>query len=318
MMMSTYAVSRLLHSLLLVAMLALPAAASAARPTVAVLDFSADRETITIAPGLVVVQTVEDTTRLLSSDLVTYLVKTNKFNVVERSRMKDILTEQEFSESGYVSPESAVKMGQLIGADYFVMGKIEMLQAGVKHKKIPYTDTVRSMYVGKMVVNVRIVDSRGGKIVAANKFAVEHQDRNAKGTVTGDEFLEALKEKTVKEIVNGIVAGVFPLKIIKVAGDTVYINRGSGVGFDVGSRLSVLTQGESLVDPDTGESLGSLEEVVGEVEVTSIQQKFSKAKIVSGAGSIKKGALLRLRETEPEAAPAAELTPGSSDKPINW
>jgi len=48
---------------------------------------------ITIAPGFVVVQTVEDITRLLSSDLMTYLIKTNKFNVAERSRMKDILTE---------------------------------------------------------------------------------------------------------------------------------------------------------------------------------------------------------------------------------
>jgi len=314
----SHALSRLFHSLFLFGLLAIPVVAMAARPTIAVLEFSADKASITITPGFVVVQTVEDTTRLLSSDLMTYLVKTNKFNVVERSRMKDILTEQEFSESGYISPESAVKIGQLIGADYFVMGKIEMLKAGIKRKKIPYTDTVRSLYVGKMIVNVRIVDSRGGKIVAADKFTVEHKDRNPKGELTADEFLEALKEKTVKEIVNGVVSGVFPLKIIKVAGNTVYINRGSGVDFEVGDHLSVLTQDEGLIDPDTGESLGSMEEEVGVVEVTSIQKKFSKAKIINGEGSIKKGALVRLREIEPDTAPPMELTPGSSDKPVSW
>lgn len=311
-------VSRLFRSLLLFGLLAIPVVAMAARPTIAVLEFSVDKASITIAPGFVVVQEVEDTTHLLSSDLMTYLVKTNKFNVVERSRMKDILTEQEFSESGYVSPESAVKMGQLIGADYFVMGKIEMLKAGIKRKKVPYTDIVRSLYTGKMVVNVRIVDSRGGRIVAAEKMTVEHEDRNPKGELTADEFLEALKEKTVKKIVNGVVTGVFPLKIMKVTGDTVYINRGSGVDFEVGDHLSVLTQGETLIDPDTGESLGSMEEEVGVVEVTSIQKKFSKAKVISGAGSIKKDALVRVREIKPDVTPLMELTPGSSDKPVNW
>ncbi len=317
-MIFSHALSRMFHFLFLFGLLAIPVMVMAARPTIAVLDFNADKESITIAPGFVVVQTVEDTTRLLSSDLMTYLVKTNKFNVVERNRMKDILTEQEFSESGYISPESAVKMGELIGADYFVMGKIEMLKAGIKRKKIPYTDTVRSLYVGKMVVNVRIVDSRGGKIVAADKFTVEHEDRNPKGELTADEFLEALKEKTVKEIVNGVVSGVFPLKVARVTGNTVYINRGSGVGFEVGDHLSILSQGEGLIDPDTGESLGSMEEEVGVVEVTSIQKKFSKAKIISGEGDIKKGALVRSRQTKLEEAIPVELTPGSSDKPFSW
>ncbi len=314
----SHAFSRFFHSLFLFGLLAIPVVAMAARPTIAVLDFNTDKASITIAPGFVVVQNIEDTTRLLSSDLMTYLVKTNKFNVVERNRMKDILTEQEFSESGYISPESAVKMGELIGADYFVMGKIEMLKAGVKRKKIPYTDTIRSLYVGKMIVNVRIVDSRGGKIVAAEKFTVEHEDRNPKGELTADEFLEALKEKTVKEIVNGVVAGVFPLKIAKVTGNTVYINRGSGVDFEVGDHLSVMAQGEGLIDPDTGESLGSAEEEVGVVEVTSIQKKFSKAKIISGEKNIKKGALVRARQVESEESAPMELTPGSSDKPFSW
>jgi len=290
----------------------------AARPTIAVLDFTADKDTITFGHGFIVRETVEASTKYLSSELVTFLVKTNKFDVVERSRMKDILTEQEFSESGYISPETAVKLGQLIGADYFVMGKIEQFKAGVETKKIPYVDEVRKQYEGKITVNVRIVDSRGGKIVAANKFVVEHEDKNHKNEVMPGDFIDALKEKTVMEIVNGIVEGVFPLKIIKIAGGKVYINRGSGVSFKVGDILTVFAQGESLVDPDTGESLGSAEEEIGSVEVTTIQKKFSTANIVSGAGKIKKGAVVRLGEQEPEAVVERELTPGSSDKPFNW
>jgi TolB-like protein len=292
----------------------------AARPTIAVLDFTADKDTITFGHGFIVRETVETSTKFLTSELMTFLVKTNKFDVVERSRMKDILTEQEFSESGYISPETAVKLGKLIGADYFVMGKIEQFQASLENKKIPYTNEIQKQYEGKITVNVRIVDSRGGKVVAANKFAVEHEDRNRRQDkeVTPDDFLDALKEKAVKEIVNGIVEGVFPLKVIKITGDKVYINRGTGVSFKVGDTLTVLAQGEGLVDPDTGESLGSAEEEVGQVEVLTVQKKFSTAKILSGAGKIKKGAIVRLGQQEADSAIEKELTPGSSDKPFNW
>ncbi|NOZ52710.1 MAG: hypothetical protein GXP08_06135 [Gammaproteobacteria bacterium] len=291
----------------------------AARPTIAVLDFNITKEQVSFGNGFVVVKNFEDTTKLLSSDLLTYLVKTNKFNVVERDRMADLLKEQDFSESGYLSPESAVKMGKLIGADYFVMGKIEQVKAKLERKKIPYTSRVQPQYEGKMVVNVRIVDSRGGKIVSADKFTVEHEDRNRKNEVTPDDFLISLQDKTVQRIVNGIVGGVFPLKIIKIAGGEVYLNRGDGAEFQVGSTLSVLVQGESLIDPDTGESLGSTEKEVGTVQVSEIQQKFSKANIITGAKRIKKGAIVRLSEADPDSKlQSRELTPGSSDKPVNW
>ncbi|MBL4608686.1 MAG: hypothetical protein JKY01_12775 [Pseudomonadales bacterium] len=295
-----------------------PLTSWAAKPTIAVLDFDSKSVEVTFGHRFVLMQPVETTTKMLSSDLVTYLVKTNKFTVVERDRMKDILTEQEFSESGYISPKSAVKMGKLIGADYFVMGKIERLSAEIENKKVPYTNTVLAQYTGKMVVNVRIVDSRGGKVVRAEKFTVELKDRNRNNDVKHEDFLEALKEKTVKTIVNGIVSGVFPTKIIKISGNTVYLNRGAGAAFELGTTMAVIVQGEGLIDPDTGESLGSTEEEVGVIEISEIQNKFSKAAIVSGAKYIKKDALVRIRIEEEIEENERELTPGSSDKPVNW
>ena len=200
------------------------------------------------------------------------------------------------------------------------MGKIEQGKAGIESKKIPDTDEVQRQYEGKITVNVRIVDSRGGKVVTANKFVTEHEDRNRNRDkeVTPDDFLDALKEKSVKNIVNGIVEGVFPLKIIKITGNNVYINRGAGVSFKVGDSLAVMAQGEGLVDPGTGESLGSAEEEVGRVEVDAIQKKFSTAKIVSGAGQIKVGGIVRLGQQESETGVEKELTPGSSDRPFSW
>ena len=294
-------------------------AAQAAKPTIAVLDFNMARTQIVLGNGFAVVQSVEDTTKTLSADLITYLVKSGKFSVVERDRMKDILKEQEFSESGYISPETAVKVGKLIGADYFVMGQIEQVKAQVEVKPLPYTDEPRPQYEGTMMVNVRIVDSRGGKVVAADKFTVEHKETNfnMKKRVTGDEFLLALKDATVKTIVNGIVSNVFPLKVIKVVGNEVYLNRGEGVDYKVGSILSVFVRGEELVDQDTHEKLGATETEVGTLQITDIQKKMSKANIVTGGDKIKEGSVAKLKSLEPVPESGGEMAdPGA--QPVNW
>lgn len=297
-------------------LLLLSSVAAASRPTVAVLDFVANKNWIHLGHGFIVVKRVEDTTKFMTSDLTTYLVKTNKFDVVERSRMKDILNEQEFSESGYISEKTAVKLGKLIGADYFVMGKIEHLKAEYSMENIPYTKTVRPKYEGKLVVNVRVVDTRGGKIVAADKIETELEEHNYRDKVNGDDFIEMLKDKTVREVVDSIVGGVFPIKVIKVSGGEVYLNRGSGATFKVGDKLSLFQRGESLIDPDTGENLGSAEEEVAAVEITSIQKKFTKARIIEGGQSVRKGMIARI--SKDQSGPEHELTPGSSDKPIAW
>jgi len=288
----------------------------AARPTIAVLDFVTLKDSLHFGPGFVLVKKIDENTKFMTSDLVTYLTKTNKFDVVERGRMEDVLKEQEFTKSGYISEKTAVKMGQLIGADYFVMGKIEQLKAEYTMEKIPYTETVRPRYEGKLVVNVRIVDSRGGKVVTAEKFESELEEHNFGDKVRGDDFIEMLKDKAVREIVDGIVGGVFPIKVIKIAGGEVYLNRGSGSTLKVGDLLTLYAQGESLVDPDSGENLGSAEQEVATVEITEIQKKFTKAKILQGGKQVKKGLVAKLAKDQ--AAPERELTPGSSDKPVSW
>ena len=305
------------YSIPALALMLASSVALAAKPTIAVLDFVTKKNWVHFGHDFVIVKKIDDNTKFMTSDLITYLVKTNKFDVVERSRMKDILNEQEFSESGYISEKTAVKLGKLIGADYFVMGKIEQLKAEYKMDKIPYTETVRPKYEGKLVVNVRIVDSRGGKVVAADKFETELENHNYQDKVRGDDFVEMLKDKAVRQIVDGIVSGVFPIKVIKVAGGEVYLNRGAGATFKVGDKLSLFTQGEALVDPDTGENLGAAEEEVAAVEITSIQKKFTKAKILQGGRQVKKGMVARVSKDQSQGE-EREMTPGSSDKPISW
>jgi hypothetical protein len=79
-----------------------------------------------------------------------------------------------------------------------------------------------------------------------------------------------------------VIALGFPVEIIKVKGNQVYLNRGKDGGFKNGMVLNVYSPGEELIDPDTGEQLGSAEEYAGQIKVSRINPKFTIATIVAG------------------------------------
>ncbi|MBN2013278.1 hypothetical protein JW960_28365 [candidate division KSB1 bacterium] len=65
--------------------------------------------------------------KIISARLRTDLFNTGKFNILEREKMEDILTEQGFQMSGCTSDECAVEIGRLIGVKKIVAGSIGKL-----------------------------------------------------------------------------------------------------------------------------------------------------------------------------------------------
>src|SRR6202142_1707366 len=60
----------------------------------------------------------------ISDLLVTYLVKDGSYSVIERKAMDKILAEQNFSNSDRANPNSAAKIGKLLGVDAIIVGSI--------------------------------------------------------------------------------------------------------------------------------------------------------------------------------------------------
>lgn len=81
----------------------------------------------------------------LSNRVRSELFKTGRFQVIERSRMDEILKEQGFQHTGCTNTECAVEIGQLVGVQKIVVGSV---------------DKVSRMYS----VDIRMVDVGTGKI----------------------------------------------------------------------------------------------------------------------------------------------------------
>lgn len=110
---------RFVVGMILTVLFALPglvSAAPGALPTVAVIPFGVKAA---VSPDV----TLEDAT--IASDYVyDALVNSGKFDVVERERLGEILSEQALGHSGPIDERTAAEFGRLVGAKYIICGSI--------------------------------------------------------------------------------------------------------------------------------------------------------------------------------------------------
>lgn len=240
--------------------------------------------------------------------LVTALVKTGRYRVMERAEMEKLLQEQQLGMSGITTPESAAKAAKVLGVEVAVIGAVtefgyKKQSTGGALKKIGIGASVskQSATVG---IDVRLVSVSTSEILKAENVrkeekkmggSFENEDISFDSQAQFDETLVGkATRKAVEDIVKlldsqgGIVAGY---KIISATAGKIIINGGAEDGLKVGDRFKVYRAGEELIDPDSGESLGSEETMVGELEVvdnnTGGKGKASTCRAVSGSDFMK-------------------------------
>lgn len=106
--------------------------------------------------------------RDLAGMLSNELSATEKFRMVERSKLGPVLEEQDLGASGRVSKGSAAKIGKLTGAKYLVMGTVSAYEektqggnGGISFGGISLGGRKDDAYIA---VDVRVVDTTTGEI----------------------------------------------------------------------------------------------------------------------------------------------------------
>jgi curli biogenesis system outer membrane secretion channel CsgG len=239
----------------------------------------------------------------LDSQLVDRVNATRKFDVVGRSDLSDVLKEQELGASGNVDAKTAAKVGKLAGAKYLLVATVDDFQDYVETATFEGTGRSASKRIFRMSIVGKVYDSTTGKLLESVNLqtgndafkAISSGANNsyADGNLT-DEMMVALARGMAERIANRLVDVIFPAKIIARRDNVVTFNRGEGTGLAVGDLFNVYAVGEEMIDPDTKESLGREEVKVGQVKVSEVNPKFSKAEILADPqSSIATGAVLR-------------------------
>jgi len=150
----------------------------------------------------------------------------------------------------------------------------------------------------RLSTTAKIYDSTTGNLMESANVRLTRKDdrmnqeglqRDAEET---DVLLLEITRDAAEQIATRIADLVFPVRVLIKRDQQITINRGDGAGVEVGQVFNVFAEGETLVDPDTGEILGREEVLVGKARVVSVQPKFSTAELLEDLG-IDRGAVLR-------------------------
>ena len=257
---------------------------------------------IAVKPPVVEDQLKKRVPSLFTQQLLTHfenaILKTRKFELLSRQKtmLKAVREEQAFAESGLAKGNAAVS-GQLENANYLVIPVVQDFVFSRTAKAVPNIDnTWKVQDIGRLSVQAQVIDTTTGAIKATfnvkSRFASKPRLAHSRGGRPSNAALEGMMEKAAAQLADQLVDTVFPMKVLRVAGGQVWINRGQDGGLRKGMRLNVYHPGEVLIDPDTGENLGSAETYAGQIQVERVNPKFTIAKIVKGS-DIQRGDIVR-------------------------
>ena len=191
-------------------------------------------------------------------DLEEGLTQTRRFAMIDKSYEYESNKELSSYQNKQYDINEVARLGNKAGVDYMVIGTLENLA----NKNV--TVGGKDVKLREVSIALRIIDIATGQI----KFA-----------------------KTVvqpKKTVRDILFAIYPIAIVAANKNNVTLNSG-GDFLKKGSMYKVVKLGKELIDPYTKEKLGREEIDIGEIKLTEINAKTSKAKIIKGNEDIAKG-----------------------------
>jgi len=239
----------------------------------------------------------------LDSQFTDRINATRKFQIVAQNDLKAVVKEGDRQNSGNYDPATTVKQFQLAGAKYVLLTTIDDFDSLNEQQKLDATGETMSRRTVRLSVVGKIYEAGTGKLLDSANFQVSTNDVReiVKGRVKdGNEFDElfvALSRDVAAKVANRVADVTFPVRVLTKRDKQIMINRGEGAGVSMDQIWNVFALGEELIDPDTKESLGREEVLVGKAKIVAINPKTSTAEILEDTG-IDKGAVLRLPQSK--------------------
>ncbi len=258
----------------------------------------------------------------LSAMLSNELTQTEKFVIVERAALSDILGEQQLGSKGLATAESAASGGKLLGAQILVRGTVtdfeEAKQGGGAQLSVAGGNLPIGGLLGKggstahVAIDLRLIDAVTGEVIDSHRaeaeakassthFALQHVKTGVgfgteqfNKTPLGKAALQAIQE-SVAYIVRRTESIPWTGRISEVAdGGKIYVNAGEDVGLKPGDHLDIFVVTKEIKDPDTGEILGVEEHRLGALKIESAKPRFSVGTLQEGPAP-KAGDTVRIR-----------------------
>lgn len=294
-------------------------AVAARKPRVAVMDFDYGTVQTTTAA---VFGTNVDVGKGITNLLVTDMVKDGNFSVIERTALDKVLNEQNFSNSNRADPNSAAKIGKLLGVDAIVVGTIT--EFGNETKKtglgggggnwggyglggLHHSNSKANVSITARIINIdtgeimAVADGTGQSSRSSTSMLGGGGNWHGFGGGNADfgssDFQQTIIGEATKTAVEQLAtnldtqSGKVPVRTIVVDGvvaavdsGQVILNVGAKAGVKVGDQFNVMRVTKEIKDPTTGSVLRRLTTTVGVIKATDVDDVSAICTAISGAG----------------------------------
>jgi len=237
----------------------------------------------------------------VSELLISKLVQNGDVNVVERTAIDKVLAEQNLTNSDRADPETAAKLGRLLGVDAIILGTITRYDYDEKMKG--YVGNRRGRrgsapsqakydVSAKIQISTRLVNPETAEVVAVSDGIGETSQKNVIMDVrdTSGRVMQAvgLNNPVMNQSLDGAITQLAtqlqsalgkiaarPQSIGGVVADVagsgqLVLNIGAQQGVKVGDRFQILRPGKEVHDPATGQLLTRNDSLLGEAIVLSV------------------------------------------------
>jgi hypothetical protein len=238
----------------------------------------------------------------MAAELTTALVNSGYFIVVERAELASVLREQEMGLQKIVSGETAAQVSRVLGAQLLIRGSVTEFdqRAGGTGLRV---GAGTGMFGGALggqttegvvAMDIRLIDTTTGQVVQSHRAeaklsaaGISADIKVDRVTFGGDHFNKTVLGQATRKAIEQAVAFIIQAmetvpwtgRVVEAIGDQVYINAGANAGVKTGDVFIISTVVRELTDPSTGELLWVEEVKLGEIQIESVQEKFSIARM---------------------------------------
>lgn len=219
----------------------------------------------------------------LTQELLNSITQTRKFNVLDREESRAFYNEQNLLRSDNVQKDEALKLGNVLGADYLLLSSIKDINIG-KEKANKYTASTSDSYIASITVQFKIITTATRQVKFSNTRTYNFVPQGNSNKEIYYDVLIKISNKISTELIENI----YPIKIVDSKAGNITLNQGN---LTIGDRYEVYALGKKIIDSYTKESLGKKETKVGTIQIVRALPKYSIASIIEGKAS--KGNIVR-------------------------
>jgi curli biogenesis system outer membrane secretion channel CsgG len=209
------------------------------------------------------------------------LVQTGRFAVLDREFSPEIEQELEMIATGQAPSAELAKMSQAASADIVWSARVSNLAYNRHARQLKTSDRELVSYSGGWAISQKLVNVATRQVMSSD--SLRGQAPSLAPTTLGSgvdsaKVLEDMSNEMVSQVVASIVRRTFPVTVVSLDGTNVVLSQG-GQAIKEGTRYAMVTMGNEMKDPQTGQSLGRVESPCCELVVERVTPNLSYGRL---------------------------------------